>query len=427
MKKESVILRLVLISGLILGLLIPLVMIESLITERQSFRSEAVSEVNRNWSGRQVIGGPLLTVESEQTKKNNKGDVLLTHKSRHILPDELNLNCKIYPEVRHKGIYQVVLYKAAATASGYFNIEENDIKNSNKGFMVSLNISDLRGIEDGIIFKWNGKEKIVIPGIKNHETFNSGITVQIDSVLPGINKYEFEIKLKGSEDISFIPVGKSSKVSVLSLWNNPVFYGAYLPSERSINDKGFNAKWNVNYFNRSYPQAWEEGNYDLNKSAFGVILVMPVDEYQKSMRSAKYGILIILLTFVSFFMIELFSRKVIHPVQYFLVGLSLVIFYALLVSLSEYILFMYAYLIASALVIILIAFYVRSIYNSIKIAFIITALLTGFYGFLYVLLQLQDMALLLGTAALFIVLALIMYLTRKINWFEIFEAKNREQ
>jgi len=425
MKKESVILRLLLISGLVLGLLIPLVMVESLINERQNYRDDAVSEINRNWSAKQVLSGPVLTAESEQIIKNPKGDLVVSPKNSHYLPDEMKVNCSLSPEVRYKGIYQVVLYRASAVISGYFNIDKKNFDVSAKNILLSINVSDLRGIEDGISFKWNGKKQVIIPSTKNKDLFGSGLTVQVDSILPGRNNYEFTIMLKGSEDINFIPVGKSTIVSLKSIWNNPGFYGEYLPSERKISDNGFTAKWNVNYFNRTYPQSWEGAIFEVEKSAFGVKLRMPVDEYQKSMRSAKYGILIILLTFVTFFMIELFSKKIIHPVQYLLVGLSLVIFYAVLVSLSEYILFGYAYITASLLVIILIALYVRSIYNSLRIALIIASLLAGLYGFLFVLLQLQDFSLLLGTFALFLILATIMFITRKINWFEIFAGKGR--
>jgi inner membrane protein len=206
-----------------------------------------------------------------------------------------------------------------------------------------------------------------------------------------------------------------------SSWNNPSFEGAFLPLSREITEDGFTAQWKVNYFNRSYPQEWKEKTYDPFPSAFGVKLLVPVDEYQKTMRTSKYGLMIIVLTFLS--LIELFSKKVIHPIQYLLVGLALIIFYSILLAISEYILFQYSYLISSLLIIALIGFYAKSIYQSKQISFIVTGMLMMFYGFMYVILQLQDYSLLIGTIALFLILAAIMFFTRKINWFDVLSNK----
>ena len=170
------------------------------------------------------------------------------------------------------------------------------------------------------------------------------------------------------ENLEFVPLGKFTEVNMKSSWNNPSFEGAFLPLSREITEDGFTAQWKVNYFNRSYPQEWEEKTYDPFPSAFGVKLLVPVDEYQKTMRTSKYGLMIIVLTFLSFFMIELFSKKVIHPIQYLLVGLALIIFYSILLAISEYILFQYSYLISSLLIIALIGFYAKSIYQSTQIS-----------------------------------------------------------
>ena len=208
-----------------------------------------------------------------------------------------------------------------------------------------------------------------------------------------------------------------------SKWNNPSFIGKFLPSSREVTASGFNAKWSVNNFNRNYPQEWYNDKYDLYSSSFGVKLLIPVDEYQKTMRTSKYGIMIILLTFISFFMIEIFNKKVLHPIQYLLIGLALLIFYSILLSLSEYILFQYSYLIAALLVVGLISLYTSSIYVNKKLGITIGAFLIVFYGFMYIILQMQDYSLLLGNIALFIILAVIMFLTRKINWYEVLSSK----
>lgn len=193
-----------------------------------------------------------------------------------------------------------------------------------------------------------------------------------------------------------------------------------MPEQREITQAGFQANWNINHFNRDYPQEWINKNYDVFTSKFGVKLLVPVDEYQKTMRTSKYGILLIVLTFVGFFMIELFSKKVIHPIQYLLVGLALVIFYSILLSISEYILFQYSYIISGVLIVVLISFYTSNIYSNKSLGSLIGGFLIFLYGFMYVILQLQDYSLLIGNLALFIILVAIMYSTRKINWYEIF-------
>jgi inner membrane protein len=187
-----------------------------------------------------------------------------------------------------------------------------------------------------------------------------------------------------------------------------------------VNSNGFSSKWQVNYFNRDYPQEWLNRTYEVFPSAFGVKFLTPVDEYQKSIRASKYGIMIIMLTFLSFFLIEIVSGKALHPVQYLLIGLALVIFYSLLVSLSEYMLFQYSYVIAAVMVIAMVSFYVKSVFDSIKLGSVISGLLTGVYGFMYVILQLEDYSLLLGNIALFTILGLVMFLTRKVDWSEVF-------
>jgi inner membrane protein len=242
-----------------------------------------------------------------------------------------------------------------------------------------------------------------------------------------VQNFEIDVELNGMENLDFIPLGKFTEVNVSSAWDNPGFAGAFLPTTREVTNDGFTAKWRINHFNRSYPQEWESKMYDPFPSAFGVRLLVPVDEYQKTMRTSKYGMMIIVITFLSFFLVELFSKKVIHPIQYLLVGLALLIFYSILLAISEYIFFQYSYIISSLLVITLIGFYVKSIYESKQIAAIITGMLFMFYGFMYVILQLQDYSLLLGNIALFIILAAIMFFTRKINWFDVLSNKAKKE
>jgi inner membrane protein len=425
MKKESLTLRLILIILLTFLLLIPLAMIQSLINERQSYRNEALRDIYSSWAREQTIAGPILTVETEILKENKPGEKSIGSINKHYLPSILEINCELIPEVRYRGIYELVLYRAKIKMKGFF--EYPDLKDITgfKASYVSFNVGDLRGIEENINLKWNGIAGDVNPGLKNKDVLYNGFHSNIN-VDNKNDRHEFELQmlLRGSEELSFIPVGKSTEVKINSTWNNPSFTGSYLPSKREIAAGGFNSTWKINHFNRDYPQNWDNKNYEIFPSSFGVKLLMPIDEYQKTMRTSKYGIMIIILTFVSFFMIEIFSKKVIHPIQYSLIGLSLILFYSILLSISEYMIFQYSYLISAVMVIILIGFYVKSIYSNLKIGAIISLLLLIFYGFMYVILQLQDYSLLLGNIALFIILALIMFITRKINWYDVLSGRN---
>ncbi|MCK9425909.1 MAG: cell envelope integrity protein CreD [Ignavibacteriaceae bacterium] len=431
MKRDSITLRIVL-SIFVIGLLIiPLTMIQSLISERESYRDEVVKEINKSWAAKQVVAGPILTIINNKWVENEEGKKYLTQNNYHLLPENLKYETELIPETRYRGIYEVTLYEANIRISGYFDFDktkmvkyEELLLNSVENYL-SFSISDLKGIQGNLAFNWNNEKKEVNPGLKTKELFRNGFTTEA-AINKNDKKYYFDVtvKLKGSENLEFIPLGKTTEVSMRSNWNNPSFTGNFLPSSREVNADGFTAKWNINHFNREYPQEWHNNKYELYPSSFGVKLLVPVDEYQKAMRTSKYGIMIILLTFVSFFMIEIFSKKVLHPIQYLLIGFSLVIFYSILLSLSEYLLFQYSYLSASLLVVSLISLYTSSIYGNYKLGMLIGAFLILFYGFMYIILQLQDYSLLLGNIALFIVLATVMYLTRKINWYDVLSSKN---
>lgn len=427
MKRNSLGLRILLSIAVIIILTIPLFMIQSLISERQSYRETAVEEINKSWARSQVVAGPILTIRNESWLENQEGKKYLNVNSYHLLPESLTYETELLPETRYRGIYEVTLYKAKIKISGSFDLSKM-LKITNQNLLtnivdtyLSFNISDLKGIQGEVQIKLNDKKQEVNPGVKNQEIFNSGFISNVELDKGNTNyKFELEIILKGSENIEFIPIGKITNLKIKSIWNNPSFIGDFLPEHREITQTGFNAEWSVNYFNRDYPQEWINKNYDVFSSKFGVKLLVPVDEYQKTMRTSKYGILLIVLTFVGFFMIELFSKKIIHPIQYLLVGLSLVIFYSILLSISEYILFQYSYIISGGLIVALISFYTSNIYSNKSLGSLIGGFLIFLYGFMYVILQLQDYSLLIGNLALFIILVAIMYSTRKLNWYEIF-------
>ena len=427
MKKESIALRILIVGCLIVLLLVPLFMIQALIAERQINRNVSVKEISKSWAGPQTIAGPILTTITMGEKMNKEGNKIETKKRNFYLPENLSVEAKVIPEKRYRGIYSAIVYKTNLKIHGSFSnqkIKEIFSDPSIKESYLSININDPRGIQENVIVKWNNIEQTVIPGLKDKNIFTNGFHSDIS-----INKdqpdsvFEINLTLNGVDEINFVPVGKNTEVKISSTWNDPSFTGNFLPSQREINDKGFTATWNVNHFNRQFPQEWSQSTYDIFKDKFGVKFYIAADEYQQTMRSSKYGLLLIIFTFVSFFLVEVFSGKAIHPIQYLLIGLSLIIFYSMLLALSEYILFQYSYLIAGSLVIGLITHYTKSIYKNRNIVLSISAMLISFYGFVYVLLQLQDYSLLLGNIVLFLILAAIMFFTRKVNWFEVLNPK----
>ena len=287
-------------------------------------------------------------------------------------------------------------------------------------------------------------------GIESNDLFASGVSSPIDLEAETID-FEATINLNGSKRIDFLPFGKTTKVSIESTWGKPSFVGSSLPDERQVTEKGFKAVWNELHLNRNYPQQGTGNfigltsngseNYNQNRavvaepntvvpkatgdlqSSFGVKLLLPVDEYQKTMRSTKYNLMFIVVTFIAFFFVEILNRKRLHPIQYLLVGFAICLFYVLLLAISEHLSFNWAYLIGCVTILTLITFYTQSIFKNVRITLIFNGILVLLYGFFYSLLQLKDYSLLLGSAGLLIILAVVMYLTRNIDWYRAYGDK----
>lgn len=419
--RNSVTIKFIVIGILILVLLIPAGMIRRLIQERNSLRNSAISEVSYKWGNPQTVGGPVITIPYKIYYKKDK-EIIEDIQYAHFLPEDLNIQGEVYPEERKRGIYKVVVYKAKLYFEGTFNKPDfSDWKIQDKNILwdqatLSIRIPDMRGIKDAIKVQWNKEQYDVNPGI-NHQTTYTGVSTLIDLSDEKKYDFQFDLKLNGSEYLYFVPLGKQTDVKLTSDWANPSFDGAFLPVDHNVSENGFEAKWKVLHLNRSYPQQWIGEGYGINSSSFGVKLLLPVDHYQKSERSVKYAIMFISLTFLIFFFTEILNKKRIHPIQYLLVGLGLSIFYTLLVSLSEHLSFNLAYFIASFAIIALITAYSYSMLKNGRLTSIVALVLVILYAFLFIILQLQDYSLLLGSIGLFLALAIVMYLSRKVNWY----------
>ncbi|MBC7866092.1 MAG: cell envelope integrity protein CreD [Gloeobacteraceae cyanobacterium ES-bin-316] len=411
-------------GGLILLMLIPTIFIYNLVEEREARQKEVVIEVSSKWATAQTLSAPFLVVPYIDTFMNDEGKTVATKTKLILLANELNVNGKIIPEERPRSIYKVLLYKSDISMAGDFKIIwPADINLSNIDYAnakLCFGLSDFKGIEENIYVNFNGQKLLMTPGLPVDDFGAVGLSVPVSlnaqAAITGI-PFSMQVKIKGSEQLHFIPMSASSKFHMKSSWASPSFDGDMLPNERSVTDSGFTARWNFNQANLPFARVMKEKAVQVKKVAFGVSLVQPADQYGKTLRSVKYAILFIGLTFAFFFIIELMQKKPFHPVQYALVGLALVIFYTLLLSISEYILFDYAYLVASLATILLISMYAQGHFQSWKTAGIFFVLLSSLYGFIFILIRLEDTALLVGSIGLFLVLALVMYASRKINWY----------
>ncbi len=425
--RNSLTIRVISIGIMILILLIPTSMIQSLIRERQYRSDDAIKEVSSVWGEIQTITGPVVTIPYKKYYVNEEKEVYTQTEYAHFLPDKLKINGEIQPEKRHRGIYDVVVYTSKLNFKGSFNnldfsewkINKEDIL-WDEAFMA-IGIPDMRGIKEAIELKWDKNTFSFNPGLETNDVIANGVSTRISitqSDEATESSFSFSLNLRGSEEIYFIPLGKITDVTINAPWSNPSFQGAYLPENHKITEKDFNANWQLLHLNRNYPQKWLGNQYKVSESAFGVSLIVPVDHYQKSERSAKYAIMIIAFTFLIFFFVEVLNRTRIHPIQYLLVGLALIIFYTLLLAISEHISFNLSYLISGIATIAMVTLYSKTIYKNTKQTTITGLTLVILYGFIFITLQLQDYALLMGSIGLFIVMAIVMYLSRQINWYE---------
>jgi inner membrane protein len=429
--RHSVFVKLLFVGLLILILLIPLMMVENLVYERQSRHKSVIHEVSELWGHSQTLIGPILTIPYRSFWKDSEGKTHSQLNKAQFLPSEFKVDGDIIPEIRSRGIFDVVVYRANITVTGTFphpdlgrwKISKEHILWEEATF--SIGISDTRGIRNALFLNWDKDKMEFLSGAGNNGFFHKGLHVRLPQLATADNTphtFKFDVSFNGNERLDFVPVGKKTTVNLSASWPDPSFDGAFLPIRHDISNTGFHAKWQVSHLGRSYPQYWTTQNrpeIDFYSTDFGVRLLLPVDFYQKSERSVKYGILFILLTFTIFFLFEVLNPLRIHPLQYLMVGFALCLFYVLLLSISEHLGFTVAYLIACASTIVLTMAYASKALQSFGRAGIMALVLSGLYGYLYVLLHLQDYALLFGAVGLFLILASVMYITRNIDWYAV--------
>ncbi len=439
--RESVMLKLFSIGFMILILMIPQSLIESLIVERQQRAASVIEETASEWSGSQNLKGPILVVPYTHREKIDKGkdgiEIRTSTEKAFFLPETLDVQGAVDAQKLHRGIFDAAVYKSILDVKGAFakpdfaklSIAEGDVQWENAHLIFG--ITDMRGINDNPIINSGTDSLVAEPvndiGVKSAYQSNDadrdairGIVAKLPWHIASDFQPSFTMKLalKGSTSLFITPVGKTTDVVLKGPWAAPSFEGQFLPQTRNVTDAGFDATWKVLHYNRPFAQQWTGIDETLTGADFGVRLVIPVDQYQKSIRSAKYGILIILLTFVSLFLVEIIRKVRIHPFQYILVGAALIIYYSLLISLSEHVGYDAAYGISSVATIVLVALYSMTFMESRKLVFIFAGLLSFFYGFIFVIIQMEEFSLLLGSVGLFLTLGLLMYFSRGIRWYK---------
>ncbi len=442
--KTSITARMLMIGILILILLVPLSYIQELINERMYRQQEVVKEINQKWGKEVLIYGPILKVPykvyrekaiTDPITKETRTETSEQIKHAYIFPNKLSVNSNINPDEKVRGIYKTAVYKSTIEMIGSFDkidLSEEGIKPEqiiwDKAKFI-IETSNLKGVNDLVNIKIN---KNSYSFSSKYEKSNASyydsdyITLrkleskslkQEDAPSKSSQSFSITMKINGSKQIRFIPIGKETNVNIVSDWKTANFIGEYLPfNSDKITDEGFDAKWKVLDINRPFSQVSIKGIPELKEYAFGVNFMIPVDEYQKSERSAKYGFLVIGLTFLIFFLIQTMSKISIHPFQYLMIGVALTMFYTLLISISEHSSYLKAYLIAGTAVVGLITLYSKSILKNIKFPTLIGVSLTILYTFIFVIIQLENYALLVGSVGLFLILASVMYASRKIDW-----------
>ena len=418
---QSLTVKLALLAILGLILLVPLQMIKEIIIERQVNAEKVKKEISDQWASKQCFSGPVINIPV-RTVPSEKDEKPVT-RLWHILPENLNITGIINPEIRYRGIYQSVVYDSELKIKGYFIIPaENVLKNYevlwNEAYYTA-GISDNRGLKGKIILKTDSTKLEAEPGVRDNDIFQSGISFISPVLVPGSKvNIELSINLSGSEGLQLTPLGKSTSAHLQSVWTSPSFNGRFLPVKRNVDETGFTADWEVTHLNRNFPQSWTGSSFHPLESSFGLDLFQPVDHYQKSWRSSRYGILFIALTFLVLIFLEITRKEVIHIFHYFLVSLGLVLFFSLLNSLSEQVGFNYAYLIASVATILLISFFTGALFREKRTALIVFGMLVVLYLFIFILLTLNDYAYLAGNIGLFLLLAIIMRLAGKLELFK---------
>jgi inner membrane protein len=433
--KTSPMMRLLVMGLLLFALQAPLTMMCTVVDERKARRNAVVTEVSGNWGDAQTMGGPVLAVPYRYSWSDSHGQRQTTTANYYFLPEQLEIEGTLETDERKRTLFTVIVYTSRLKIRGRFThpvlppgrpVTDEVLWDQAK---VNLGITDPRGIARAVTLTWNGQPQPFVPGVNRVGLLPSGVHAAAPGLTaPGSGPYRFELdlELKGTREIRFVPSGNETTVRLRSGWPHPSFVGTP-PDTPRIDASGFQAAWRIPYFGRGFPPSWKSDDAQLDQqlaaqaqaSAFGVSLVQPVDIYVQTDRAVKYAALFIVMTFVIAFLWETTGGALVHPIQYLFVGFTMCVFYLLLLSIAEHRGFDVAYAIAAAATIALLSWYWSWVLGGRRQGLMMGIALTILYGYLYSLLRLEDYALLAGSTGLFLMLAAVMFLTRRVNWFDL--------
>ncbi|WP_353165366.1 cell envelope integrity protein CreD [Empedobacter brevis] len=435
-----------LVCLLVLGLLIPIPFILNLIEERQGSKENVIAEISDKWSGKQTIYGPFVEITYVENVNNGQGKVVQQHVKKYVSANDLNMNGTIDTQLKSRSIYDAVVYNSKLNVNSKFMnyaeiLKEIGVAAENVvSTKIIFGISDSKGYENKVIVRSNNKnypltadnttsamdiypEDKVRTGEYPEESKKSTkvmpvqmMSQKVDPSTFDFNQVSINLVMKGSQMLNFIPSAINTKVDLTTNWKDLKYDGNFLPNSDPETKNGkTHVKWSIYQQNPLQGQIWQDAS-NFSDYSFGVNFLQMNDHYDKTYRSTKYAILFIGLTFVAFFFIESRNHFNIHLVQYALVGFAICVNFVLLLSLSEYLGFDFAYFISSGATILLITFFVNSFLKSFGLTFKITLMLILLYAFIYSILQLKEHALLVGSIGLFIIVAILMYYSKNIEW-----------
>jgi len=438
--------KILFLAGLLLLLLIPLSMIQGLVIERSRTADTAEADIMEAWGSELVAAGPILAVPGnrvEEVRSTTQDGERINIENRPftliIMPEKLTIGADFKTEIRKRGIFSVPLFFGDLSLSGRFNPLQavSSLAVNEEIFWdqaeIVIALSSQKGMrridkalwnEHSLFFQPGNRELNIIRRIdRTRDISSAGIFAALPNTANAESVFDISISMQGGRMVRFLPIGQDTRVSVSADWASPSFQGSFLPNNSTITDSGFNAIWDISYLSRDIPLFWkhERGNdnrRDYSASLFGVNFFRIINTYSLNIRAVKYAILFLIIPFLTLFLLEIFTKKNIHPVPYLLSGIANIIFYLLLLSLSEQMIFYLAYLIAAVAVIVLLTLYSRSLLPSWSKSWYMGLVTTISYILLYAVLNAESYALIIGSIGAFAVVALVMYLTRKLDWYK---------
>jgi inner membrane protein len=437
------------LAFLVLILLIPLTMVGGIIDERSRTADSAEADIMKAWGSELVAAGPVIAIPGTRTETiRDKDHTSIIEKPFKLIvvPQKLNISTNFKTEIRKRGIFSVPLFYGDLAFSGTFDpakalsslLPNEKVSLSNAELIIALSsqkgirkidraVWNVNGSDTSLFFQPGNQGQDFVSQIKSLDSRHSDYYMRgggIYAILPEFAadakaNFNIVITINGGRLVRFLPFGQDTHADIAADWPSPSFQGSFLPGNSNIKEDGFDAAWDINYMSRDIPLHWKTGddNHKYSEALFGVNFFRAIDTYSLNTRAVKYAILFLIVPFLTLFLFEILTKKRIHPVPYLLSGIANVIFYLLLLSLSEQMEFFLAYLIAALAIIIMLTLYSRSLLPSWSKSWYMGLVTTISYVLLYAVLNAESYALLVGSIWAFIVVALVMFLTRKLNWY----------